>query len=182
MTFQPSYATPSDVNLLPEALGAVAWTQDPRFGGLVGHQATSGILHGNAVWIPQGKTITRLEVFIATAGIGVTDAWVAIYDKSLALLAQSNDTPAFANVLGWQGANLQAPWTCPRSDFYYFADLYIGGTMPFYTDSGTVAAAALSQTPNAGLPFLWFQQVGLAALPNPCVPAQSQVPHMMVAR
>lgn len=175
--------SPFDPNALMEAMGIVATTTDIRLGAITPHQATTQVVHGNAVFIPKGKTVTRIEVFVSTSGVGVTDAWVGIYDKGYNLLAVSADTPAFANAApGWQGAALTTPWVSPRSDYYYLADLYIGGTQPFYTDTGSVANSAASQLSSAGAPFMWWQQTGQSVLPNLATPIASAVPHLMVAR
>ncbi len=108
---------PSAVNALAQSLGLVAWTSDPA---LVSASITdsSGSIHGAAVWLNKGDTVSWLSELVVSAGSGMTHGGFAIYDNDLDLLAQTADSPsAFQTAAAdsWVKLPLTSPYTAPRA-------------------------------------------------------------------
>lgn len=125
-------AGPSAVNALAQALGLVAWTSDPA---LMSNSIvdSSGSIHGAAVWLNQGDAINWLAELVVADGSGMTHGGFAIYDSSLNLVAQTDDSPtAFqsAPADSWVKLPLTSTYTVPTSGLYYFVDLLAGSTIP----------------------------------------------------
>lgn len=125
-------AGPSAVNSLAQALGLVAWTSDPA---LISTSIvdSSGSIHGAAVWLNQDDVINWLAELVVADGSGMTHGGFAIYDSSLNLVAQTDDSPAAfqsAAADSWVKLPLTSTYTAPTSGLYYFVDLLAGSTIP----------------------------------------------------
>ena len=123
---------PSAPNALAQSLGLVAWTSDPALMS-TSVVDSSGSIHGAAVWLNQGDTITWLAELVVAAGSGMTHGGFAIYDSDLDLVAQTADSPAAfqpAAADSWVKLPLTSVYTAPTSGLYYLVDLLAGSTIP----------------------------------------------------
>lgn len=154
---------PADNNLLPEVLGLAAWTADPTTASFAATQANC---HLGAVWLAAGTIITHLSVPVTSAGAGMTHGQLGIYDKTLALVASTADTPAAFQTTGWVELALTAPWTVPTAGLYYLASSYAGTTLP--TILNTKQDVNVSQLLPGGLPRGVHAQAS-GSLPNPAI-------------
>ena len=79
---------------------------------------SSGSIHGAAVWLDQGNTISWLAELVVADGSGMTHGGFAIYDASLNLVAQTDDNPAAfqtAPADSWVKLPLTTAYTAPRA-------------------------------------------------------------------
>lgn len=158
----------------PASLGIVSesapiWTFPTEVG------PASGELRAVGLPLPPGATVTGAVLFLATGGSGLTSGRVALYNSALALVASSGDIKA--SVTGSAAWTAVLPFTTPYvagddPEWVYFASLYLGTTPP--TTLGEQASGSDKAMPPNG--FLNnFRQTGLAALPDPVVPASGNI-------
>lgn len=171
----------SGLSQLDGAEGVIAYTVDP-VSVVSSHQATTGVIHGVGVWLPARMSVTYLSTFIVTAGANLTHAQLGLYDSAFALVASTADSPTTFQSTGWGELALSGgPYVTPAAGIYYLADVFVGGTQPFYKATGQTASPHHALSP--GGVFIYWQQTGpLNALPNPAVPVTSSVAHLMACR
>lgn len=167
------------VNARAEMLGMAAITVDPVY-AITNHQATSGVVHGVAVYLPAGKVLTKISCFIQTAGAALTNGQLGIYDNSFNLVAVTPDTPAAFQTTGWIELSFTQPFTVPASGAYHLADTYAGTTMLFYKATGQTVTPHHALYPSGS--FSYWQQTGQNTLPSVATPVTSGVAHMMAVR
>lgn len=119
-------------NALAEASGLVAWTSDPA---LVSSSVvdSSGSIHGAAVWLNQGDTISWLAELVVAHGSQMKHGAFAIYDANLHLVARTGDKPAVfqtAQAHSWVKLTLTSHYTIPVGGRYYLVDLLAGSKLP----------------------------------------------------
>ena len=135
---------------------------------------TSGTLRAGAVGIAAGTMVTSLTVHVANtlAGSGMTHCWFMIYNSALALVANTADTPAAVQVSGNVTLALTAPLVVSASGLFYLGVLATTGTTMPSLSSGANNAnlVGYGAAIGAGAASI-LAQSGLAALPNPVVPA-----------
>jgi hypothetical protein len=167
------------INARAEMLGLAAVTVDPVY-AITNHQATSGVVHGVAVYLPAGKVLTKISCFIQTAGVGLTNGQLGIYDSNFSLVAVTPDTPAAFQATGWIELSFTQTFVVPSSGAYHLADTYAGTTMPFYKAAGQTIGPNHALLPSGVLSY--WQQAGQNTLPSTATPTASGVAHMMAVR
>ncbi|HEX8631136.1 MAG TPA: hypothetical protein VF755_23505 [Catenuloplanes sp.] len=118
----------------------------------------TGVMTSVPIYLRQGDVITNLSVRSgATAATTPTAYWLALYDESSALLAQTADQTSTA----WAANTtktlaLAAPYTVLRTGIYWVGIMVTAGAVPSLL--GTIGAPAivtgernLSQSSGAGL-------------------------------
>lgn len=172
----------ADPNALAESLGFVAFAGGDPALIVQAAQDSSGSVHGSGVWLPGGKTISRIADFVTVAGAGMAHGILGLFDSAFNLLAQSADTPAAWQTTGWVELPLVTPYTTPAAGIYYVADLLAGTTMPTTGNGGSFSPAnARSQLP--GGVWRFFNMAGpLTAFPAQLTPAISGLVRIFTLR
>ena len=172
----------ADPNAMAEALGFVGFAGGDPAGILQAAQDSTGSIHGSGIWLPAGKTISKLAELVTVAGATMTHGILGLFDSGFNLLAQSADTPAAFQATGWIELSLGSPYVTPAAGMYYVADLLAGTTMPTTGNLGSLAATnARAQLPG-GL-WRYFTMAGpLAAFPSPLTPAISGLVRIFTLR
>lgn len=153
-------------NALAESLGLVAWTFHPSSAAFAGTQAN---VHIVAVWLPGGKTISKMAVPVTIIGAGMTNAQLGVYDATLtAPVAQSANSPgAFQAATGWVELSMAPAYTTPAPGLYYFASAYsTATTLPTVLNIKQDNAVGLA-LPGGAFHAIHAQAQG--TLPNPPV-------------
>ena len=134
---------------------------------------TSGTLRAVSCPLAAGTQIAAVIGGATVAGVGMTHGWYLIWDRTLALVAQTADVPASFQATGLIQVALTATYTVPTTGVYLLGVLCTTGTsMPTMLGSSTGGGAGTNilTTIGSGL-RRQGQQAGLAAPPNPLVPA-----------
>jgi hypothetical protein len=93
-----------------------------------GQNMTSGTVYAVAVPLLAGDVVTGIAT-VCTGSAGQQTLWrLGIYSKAGALLAQTGDVKAAFVMQTKPVAALEAAWTAPATDLYYFASIWIGST------------------------------------------------------
>jgi hypothetical protein len=138
----------------------------------------SGTLSLALVWWPAGKTLSKLSVYVATAGTTLTGTnSLGLYTSSGTLLTTTGDMTAAFGATGWQESTLTSSQTPTVDTIYYVGVLtHAGGTLPAIQAFNLVSAFGVingvypaitfaaqanhaSFTPSAGTPVngaYWF--------------------------
>lgn len=123
LTTSPNTPTPADH-------GYIAWAFDPA--NIIGTSAlTVGALYLTAMYIRAATTITDIALaYGTTAGAGLSNCYVGLYDSNGNLLSGSADqSTAWATSAGSSGGPKTTALTTPQSVAagYYWAAFMIGG-------------------------------------------------------
>lgn len=119
---------------------------------------TSGTMYMFAVTIPAGSVISSASILIGTTAAGTpTHTYMGLYDKNLALLAQSADF--LTGAIGASALYTQAmvtPYTTTYTGLHYIAMLSVATTCPTLmgavsATAGTNIAPILAATSTAGI-------------------------------
>jgi hypothetical protein len=131
----------------------------------------SGTLWLGGIPLAAGLTLTNICVIVQTAGVGMTHAVCALYGPTFSLLAQTTDVPATWQSTGIKVMPLTAQFTTTQTGLHY-----IGTWSTFATSTPTFIATTMGAS-FQGLGAIGSGQrrsafqTGVAALPNPAVPA-----------
>jgi len=134
---------------------------------------TSGTLRACSCALAAGTQITAMIGGATVAGVGMTHGWYLVWDRTLALVAQTADVPASFQATGLIQVNLTATFTPAYTGLYLLGILCTTGTsMPTMLGSSTGGGAGTASLTTIGSGLRrQGQQAGLAAPPNPLVPA-----------
>jgi len=153
--------------------GVIAETFPPLTTGGPSLQV-SGTLRGGAVGFAAGTTVSNLTVHVPNtlAGTGMTHCWFMIYNSALALVAQTADSPIAVQSAGNVTLALTSALSVTASGLFYLCFLATTGTTMPNLSSGANNANLVNYGAaiGSGAPSI-IAQTGLAALPNPVVPA-----------
>lgn len=134
----------------------------------------AGTLAASLIGLNGGDQITNIITCITVGGSGAAPTLirVGIWDKNFNLLASSVDSHASAiwTVQGYAIAPLSAIFTVPLDGAYFAGFLKVGTfatTQPTFVSGTTQTNAG---KPVTGATRIWWEQTGLADLPNPAVP------------
>ena len=122
-TSTPAPSSGGGYNALAESFGLVAWTFDPAIAPNTSRPFNADTL--NALYLDAGTVVTSLSQPIV--GIEATPpvhAYMALYDDTFALVAQTADTPSLGTSTGWNTVALSSPYTVPTSGAYYVGAFY----------------------------------------------------------
>lgn len=124
-----------------DGTGLAAWTGTasttvrenitPAFAYTAAALQTTGVMHSAGIPLFAGDVITSMAFRVGAAAVSPTHWWVALYDTSKNLMAQSADQLTTA-----MGANttfdvaLTAPQTITTNGIYYAALCTVAGTIP----------------------------------------------------
>jgi hypothetical protein len=113
-----------------------------------------------------GTLLTNGVAFVTGTGSGMTHGWLALYDSSGNLLAQTADSPATYNSTGLKVVALTAPFTVLTDGYYYACFLGTTGTSMPAMLGGQVSSTLTELEVGTGK-ARHGAQTGLSALANP---------------
>lgn len=153
--------------ITPADHGLIAWSRDPASAG-ASTIPTAGLLQLVEVKVPQACTITKLAVYIASAGVTLTNGFLALYDSSLNLLGVTA-----TRATAWQsvGADIVALVTpaAVAAGTYYVGFWWTGTTGPGFARQQAGSANLVNfNVPAGGLIRYGTSTSGLTTTaPNP---------------
>jgi hypothetical protein len=130
----------------------------------------SGALLGSVIGVPAGTTLASATTFVGTGSAAATHFWFILYDATLARVRVTADTPLAVNVSNaFVTLNFTSAVT-PSTDTVYYLALLITGVATVTVPQKLVTTGQLAG-PNGANAWRAFTQTGLAAVPDPVVPA-----------
>ena len=164
--------------LSPEAVGAIAWSCDPKAAAFPGTQANT---HLEGVQLRKGQVLRSIALVVTSAGAAGTDGFVAVYDANLVPQAQSANSPVPFQTTGWVAVALALPYLVPADGLYYLACGFLGGTLPTILNQQGVAAVT-GPMPAGLKPIGIHAQVPSAGAgaPNPAVSQGTYANHPLL--
>lgn len=110
-------------NSLAQGLGLVAWTIDPAYASQQIRPSTTTQLA--ALWLDAGTVITSMsQPIVVPEATPPVHAYMALYNSTFSLVAQTPDTPSLGTVAGWNTVALTTPYTVPTSAAYFAGAFY----------------------------------------------------------
>jgi hypothetical protein len=168
----PGASTTSSVDTLVSGEGLKGEAYD-RALAVSAVALASGTLRAVSCSLAAGVQIASVIGGATVAGVGMTHGWYLIWDRTLALVAQTADAPASFQATGLIQVALTATYTVPATGVYLLGVLATTGTsMPTMIGSSTGGGAGTASLTTIGSGLRrQGQQAGLSAPPNPLVPA-----------
>lgn len=142
--------------------GLIAWSFDPANAGS-NSTLTNGTLHLVRLWIPNPNTVvTGIILAAAVAGTSPTNCYVALFDASRNLLAQSaNRAVAWGSGSGDKKNDLLTPQTIVNPGYVYAGWWCGGGTSPSFAKAAAALAGNVNNFNQTSTPRFSTSNTGL---------------------
>jgi hypothetical protein len=134
---------------IPAMHGYLAWTCDPVVCSGQAVVMPSGGIYYHMIYLQQGMVISNISVSVGTAGSGLTNCYLGLYNSTTQLAVTAAITTAFQST-GIVKTAVTSPYTVPTTGYYYVSVL-IGNAST--TGPRFIAPSAVnydSNTYNAG--------------------------------
>jgi hypothetical protein len=125
----------------PSDHGYIAWTYDPAESSSAGTALSAGFIYMLAVLLRQGATISKLNLYVGTAGSGLTayQCLAGLYDASGTRVGITADMSTTWNSTGHKAMSLTSSYAAAAGR-YYVALLFNGTTSPVIACGSTQGA------------------------------------------
>ena len=151
--YDTSWVTPTSTYVsVPSINNQIAWTMDPVYVGVQTNlTSVVGIAQYLKIYLQAGMVLTNVCVYVNTAGVGIANSYIGLYNATTQLAVTSVITTAFQSA-GFVQTPFATAYTIPTSGFYFIGVLIGNGstTQPRFATSASYNFTNSSML-NAGL-------------------------------
>jgi len=135
---------------IPGMHGYLAWTNDPAITSIGSTAQVPGVMNHQMIYLQQGQVLSYVSVAILTAGSGITNSYLGLYNSTTQLAVTGAITTAFQST-GVVKTAFVTPYTVPSTGFYWVALLIGNGSTTGPRFMGPSAGNGTTAAANAGL-------------------------------